>query len=161
MKRLVIALALVFVVSATAPDASGQRRRRARGAASLSNSLKDTLVRLERGAWAAWSVKNPKYFRTFLADDAFNNGRDGVEDKEQIIRAVADNPCQIKSHAFLEDTFKVTAVDDDTAFLTYKAMQDYVCDGKPGPSPVWVTTLYVRRGGKWLNMFYQETEAAQ
>lgn len=157
MKRFVIALLLVAAVAAAASPASGQRRR---GARSVS-SLKDTLVKLEKGAWDAWRNKSPIYFRRFLADDAFANGREGIEDKAQIMRSVAQNPCRIRGYSFDEDSFKVTEVGEDAAFLTYKATQDYVCDGRPGPSPIWVTTLYVWRTGRWQNMFYQETEAAR
>ena len=46
----------------------------------------------------------------------------------------------------------------DTALLTYRAEQDTVCNGIAVPSPVWVSSLYVKRGGHWLNALYQQSK---
>jgi hypothetical protein len=39
--------------------------------------------------------------------------------------------------------------------VTYRAEQDTVCGTARVPSPVWATSLYVKRAGKWLNVLYQ------
>ncbi len=47
--------------------------------------------------------------------------------------------------------------ENKTAILTYKAMQDGTCDGKTLHASVWATSIYVKRGGKWVSNFHQET----
>jgi opacity protein-like surface antigen len=153
MKRILAAAALAVLFAA---PALGQKSDKGAGG---GDAVKSTLVALEKQAWAAWSKKDANFFRTFLAEDAVNNGRGGVENKEQIIRDVADSKCEVKGYALDDGSFKVTMLDADAAILTYRATQDFVCDGKPGPTPVWVSAVYVRRGGKWKNMLYHETQA--
>jgi hypothetical protein len=48
-------------------------------------------------------------------------------------------------------------IDPTTAALTYRAEQSTICGGKPVPSPVWVTSIYAKRGKRWLNVLYQQT----
>jgi len=49
----------------------------------------------------------------------------------------------------------------DVALLTYRYAHDAVCGGNPEASPLWASTVYVKRGGKWLIAFHQEIPAAQ
>ena len=48
-------------------------------------------------------------------------------------------------------------LDTETALLTYWEEQDAVCN-KPVPSPCWVSSLYMKRGDKCLNVSYQQTQ---
>ena len=64
--------------------------------------------------------------------------------------------CVVKSYAV--DNFKVMRFDANTAVLTYRAEQDTTCNGNPVPSPVWVNSLYVKRGNRWLNAVYQQSQ---
>jgi hypothetical protein len=70
-----------------------------------------------------------------------------------------DPNCIVKSYAL--DNIKVTMVNKDTALLTYRYSHDTICKGKQEPSPVWASTLFVKRGKSWLQMFHQETNAEQ
>jgi hypothetical protein len=47
--------------------------------------------------------------------------------------------------------------DANAALLTYHAAQDTTCGGKVVPSPVWASSLYIKRGDKWFNAAYQQT----
>jgi hypothetical protein len=48
----------------------------------------------------------------------------------------------------------------DTAALIYRAEQDTTCGGVKVPSPVWATSVFVRRDGRWQNFLYQHSAAA-
>jgi hypothetical protein len=50
-------------------------------------------------------------------------------------------------------------LNQDVAILTFSATQDATCGGAAEPSPVWASTVFVKRGGKWLAAFHQETPA--
>jgi hypothetical protein len=51
----------------------------------------------------------------------------------------------------------LTVFDANTALLNYWAEQDTTCNGNAVPSPAWVSSLYVRRGERWVNALYQQT----
>lgn len=48
---------------------------------------------------------------------------------------------------------------DDVALLTYRATQDGSCGGQALPGALVVSSVYVRRGGSWMNAAYHETPA--
>jgi hypothetical protein len=48
--------------------------------------------------------------------------------------------------------------DANTALLIYHAAQDTTCRGIAVQIPVWATSLYIRRGDRWFNVFYQQTQ---
>ncbi len=79
----------------------------------------------------------------------------GVTNKAQGIKALAD--CEVKS--FSLDNFKFLMLDKNSALITFTGMQDAVCNGKTIPATVRASSVYVKRGGKWLNALYMETPA--
>jgi hypothetical protein len=76
--------------------------------------------------------------------------------KATVVRGVGSPICEVKSYEV--DRFKLTVFDPNTPVLTYHAAQDTTCGGKPVPSPVWVSSLYVKRNGRWLNALYQQSQ---
>jgi hypothetical protein len=50
-------------------------------------------------------------------------------------------------------------INKDAALITFTGMQDAVCGGKTQPATVRASSLYVKRNGKWLNVFYTEVPA--
>jgi hypothetical protein len=119
--------------------------------------LKETLINLEKQSWEAWKNRDGKFFQLFLADDHVEVGSNGLTNKARVVAGVASPVCVVKSYAV--DSFELTTFDTNTALLTYHAEQDTTCGGSAVPSPVWVSSLYVRRGGRWLNALYQQTQA--
>jgi hypothetical protein len=43
--------------------------------------------------------------------------------------------------------------------MTYAATQDATCEGKKQTGNVFATSIWQKKGGKWLSPFHQETEA--
>jgi hypothetical protein len=147
MKTLgVIALAIVALASV----AYGQREQ------ADKNALKETLVKLEKQSWEAWKERDGNFFQGFLSDDHIEVGSSGLTNKVTVVAGVASPICVVKSYTV--DKFELMVFDTNTALLTYYAEQDTTCNGKPVPSPVWVSSLYVRRDGHWLNALYQQTQ---
>lgn len=168
MKRIISTILLVLAVSplALGQTAGGQpgqgrttdkagRDQGGRGGAAV----KDQLIGLERQAWEAWKNKNGGYFQTFLSDDSIGVGAQGIARKAQIVSGISGSPCDIKGYTL--DNFDLVMLDRDAAILTFKATQEATCGGVAEPSPVWASTVYVKRGGKWQAAFHQETPAAQ
>ncbi|SRR6266404_379680 len=119
------------------------------------HTLKERLIMLEKQSWEAWQKRDGKFYQDFLTDDHLEVGGGGVGSKDEVVGFVGSPICIVKSYSV--DNFKVTVFDAKTALLTYHAKQDTTCGGKPVPSPAWASSLYVKRGKRWLNAFYQQT----
>jgi len=119
-------------------------------------TLKETLINLEKQSWEAWKKRDGKFFQEFLSDDHVEMGSSGAATKAQIVAFVASPVCIINSYSI--DRFELKMLKPDIALLTYHAAQDTTCSGVAVPSPAWASSLYVKRGDRWLNAFYQQTQ---
>ena len=146
MKTLTV---IIVLLVAFAPVARGQREQ-------ANGALKETLVRLEKQSWEAWQKRDGKFFEEFLSEDHVEVGFGGLTNKATVVAGVDSPICVVKSYSV--DKFELTVFDKNTALLTYHAVQDTSCGGNAVPSPVWVSSLYVKRRDHWLNAFYQQTQ---
>lgn len=147
MKRLTLIGLIIVVLANFAPAQKVQ---------SHDDDVKGTLVELERKSWAAWKNRDGEFFRQFLSDDHVEVGFGGVTNKAFVVAGVASPVCIVKSYAIAK--FQLVTFNANTALLTYHAEQDTTCNGQSVPSPVWVSSLYVKRQGRWLNALYQQTQ---
>ena len=117
--------------------------------------LKEHLISLEKQSWEAWKNRDGKFFQDFLSDDHVEVGFSGVAGKADIVSFVGSPVCTVKSYEL--DHFELKMLDKNTALLTYREAQDTLCH-KPVPSPCWVSSLYMKRGQRWLNVLYQQSQ---
>jgi uncharacterized protein (TIGR02246 family) len=148
MKRFIMTLTLVAVAQTFTP---AQARRH--------NSVGAEIVALEKRAFEAWKNKDKRFFEENMSEDGQYIDQNGVGGKAQYVRAIIDNDCTINGYEL--DNTKVTILGRDAALLTYKYTYDIICAGKPEAGLLWSSTVYVKRGGKWLIAFHQEIPAAQ
>ncbi len=148
MKRSIIALALLTLV---VTFALGQIKR--------NNLVEAQVVALEKRAFEAWKNKDRKFFEEHMSAAGQYLDADGVGGKPQYVKAIIDNNCTVSSYSL--DKTKVTMLSKDVALLTYRYANDVVCGGNREPSPLWASTVYVKRGDKWLIAFHQEIPAAK
>jgi uncharacterized protein (TIGR02246 family) len=148
MKRSIIALALLTLV---VTSALGQTKR--------NDSVETQIVALEKAAFEAWKNKDKKFFEDHMSEAGQYLDLNGVGGKAQYVKAIIDNNCTVSRYS-LENT-KVRMLSNDVALLTYRYAHDAVCGGNPEASPLWASTVYVKRGDKWLIAFHQEIPAAQ
>jgi hypothetical protein len=121
--------------------------------------LKERLVKLENQSWEAWKNRDAKFFQDFLSDDHAEVGFSGVATKADVVAFVGSPVCQVKTYTV--DHFEMKLLDKNTALLTYRAEQDTTCNGKAVPSPCWVSSLYMKRGERWVNVLYQQSQVAK
>ena len=128
--------------------------------AAPSRSERDqTLVQeLETHSRVAWKGHDYKFFAGFLSDDHVEIHSYGITGKAAVVAGVRSPACQVQAYSL--GPFTAARVAADAILLTYRAEQDTSCGGQKVPSPVWATSLYVKRGGKWLNVMYQQTPLA-
>ncbi len=129
---------------------------RERRAEDSADSLETTLTRTERASWVAWQTHDGTFFQNFLSDDHVEVGTSGVATKAQVVAFVSSGACAVKSYSV--NHFHATRFDQNTALLTYRAEQQTTCGAVAAPSPTWVSSLFVRRNGKWVNALYQHTQ---
>lgn len=116
---------------------------------------KDALVALEKTGWDAWKARDPKAFGDILSDKSVGfSPATGRQDKAAMIKSFTEAKCEVKSYSFSDE--QMSMLGPDVAVLTFKAQQDYTCDGKKGPADVWASSIYVREGDKWKSYLYVE-----
>jgi len=123
------------------------------------SALKEKFIKLEKLSWEAWKNHDGKFFQDFLSDDHVEIGFSGVADKSAVVAMVSGSTCNVQSYSV--DKFRVSIFGGNTALVTYYADQTTTCNGKPAPRPVWASSLYQKRGDRWLNVSYQQTQTSQ
>jgi hypothetical protein len=108
----------------------------------------------EKKLWDAWKNKDTKPFKSALSPDFVMIEESGVSGKDAVMKDIPSMPCDVKS-VELSD-WKLTMLNSNTALLTYKGKADGTCGNMAIP-PVWASSLWVNRGGKWLAFSHQET----
>lgn len=126
-----------------------------RAANEPSVALQEELVQLERQSWEAWKKQDGKFFEAFLSEDHAEVGFGGLTNKGQVVAGIASGVCEVANYTL--DHFALKMLRDDVALLTYYESQETSCQGKAVPSPCWVSSLYMKRGKRWLNVLYQQT----
>ncbi len=118
---------------------------------------KEALMTLEKAGWEAWKNRDAKWTEENASDKYVGFGSTGRMDKAASIKSFKEQKCEIKSYTLSDD--QMHGAGPDVAFLTFKAAQDYTCDGKKGPENVYSASIYVREGDKWKSAFYAEAPA--
>jgi hypothetical protein len=114
---------------------------------------------LETRSWQAWQGHDAAFFEQFLSDDHVEVHAPGIAGKAAVIAGVRSPACVVKTYAL--GPISSTRVSADAFLLTYRAEQDTSCGSQRVPSPVWATSLYARRDGRWVNVMYQHTPVAR
>ncbi len=149
MKSLLLVCAvLASIISASSGEAQSKP-------VTGDPALLETLTRLEKASWEAWQKRDGAFFQTFLSADHVEVGLGGPTDKATVVAGVASPACVVKNYDV--DQFTARAFNADTAVLTYHARQETTCNGVQVPSPVWTSSLYIKRAGRWQNALYQQT----
>jgi len=112
----------------------------------------------ERQVWDAIKAKNWDAFGGLLAEDFVYVSPEGVANKAQTVEG-------IKKYDLTEYTItdvRFVKVDADLAVIAYTSNEKGSYDGKPTPGkPVHNSSAWVNRGGKWVNVYHQESEAVE
>jgi hypothetical protein len=119
-------------------------------------SADEALVRdLESKSWIAWKNKDARFFEWFLADDHVEVHGYGIVGKSTVVEGIRSSACVVQSYSI--GPLSVITVSPDSILVTYRAEQETLCGIAKVPSPVWATSLYARRSGRWVNVLYQQT----
>ena len=124
---------------------------------SLSPADDKAIRELETSSWVAWKGHDAAFFERFLSDDHVEIHGYGVAGKAAVVDGVRSPACVVQSYSL--GLLSLTRVSADTVLVTYRAEQNTACVQTKVPSPVWASSLYARRAGRWVNVLYQHTPA--
>jgi hypothetical protein len=120
--------------------------------------LKAHIIELDIAAWNNWKNKDVASFRAGTIEEFVSISSDGISTKEEMT-TTAFVDCNVKSFS-LQD-IEMIKLTKKAVLLTYTATQDAECGGTQLSPKVLGSVSYVKRGGKWMEAFYMETEVTK
>jgi hypothetical protein len=116
----------------------------------------DDVVALEKRTWELWQKHDKKGFAALMDNDFIAIDTHGVAAKAQ---NVADIDNLIKESYELSD-FQIHPISAGVVLLTYQAKLKGMYKGERIDGTYFVSSVWAKRQGKWLNVLYHETKAA-
>lgn len=147
-RRIAILSSIVVVVFAAA------------WARAQTAELEKTLVANERAVNEAVAKGDAAAFSQHVAKDAWSI--DSTMGRMPVADFVKEMPEMVKDMKLTSWDItepKLMPIDANNAVLTYKWVGSGTYKGEPIPSPVWASTVWSKRGGKWMAVFHQESLA--
>ncbi|HWT03582.1 MAG TPA: nuclear transport factor 2 family protein [Pyrinomonadaceae bacterium] len=135
-------------VSDPPPAGAARKAPPAAGPKSTEPAADDPVAR-EKQVWAAIKTGDYDRFAGFLAEDQIEVFGWGVNDKAASVKGIQEADL---SSAVLSD-FKTVKVDDDAVVVTYLIKGGGVLP----PTGSRGSTVWVKRDGKWLAVYHQDT----
>lgn len=122
--------------------------------AENNQAIENDLKAKEQAAWQAFKDKNAKAFGDILTDDAINiAGGMMQKGKQEIVKGM--DGCTVNNFSLSD--FSFLWIDKDAVIITYTGTQDATCGGQKQPGKVLASSVWQKKGGKWLSSFHQET----
>lgn len=121
----------------------------------MSQLLLEDVVRLETAVWQALADGDAAADRRLLSDDFIGVYPTGFADRKSHVEQLVDGPT-IASFA-LRDARMLT-VSESAVILSYRAeFERPTAAGVSEVESMYVSSLWCRRDGAWLNVFSQDT----
>lgn len=122
-------------------------------AKSASNEA--AITDLERSAWEAYKNKQADAFKKLMSKDYYGEYAEGIKnlDKEVADMAKAD----LRDYSLAD--MKVIFPSADVAVITYKSTIQQNSEGKDMSGTYNSGSIWVKKGGKWLEVFHTEVKA--
>ena len=163
MKKVVWTLGMLVLTSgiARAQDvnelaATAQAAQPARATADHS-ALEKALIANENKINEAVAKGDKAAFSALITADAWSV--DGMGAMKVSDFAATLDQMKVKTWKISDE--KIAWVDANTAIVTYKWTGSGTYQGQPFPPVTYASTVWTKKGDKWLAAFHQESEAAK
>jgi hypothetical protein len=125
--------------------------------ASSHAAIEKQLLANERAVNDAVAKNDMKAFHALVSSDAIGVDSGGITkiNNPEFDKMMA----QAKIQSWNIDSTQFQWIDDSTVVMMYKWTGKGTFAGQPIPSPVWTSTVWTNKGGKWTAIFHQETAA--
>jgi Domain of unknown function (DUF4440) len=135
--------------------ASKPRESQPFGSVSTDSGLNDMFQAKIKAEWDALKNKDKKAYGELLADDyqGVEVDNQGERTKIQALNELANG--NVSNYTFWG--FKLIPLGPDAAFVIYEVNLQFPPRSVVRFSRVYITELWVKRGGQWKELHYQET----
>jgi ketosteroid isomerase-like protein len=116
------------------------------------------LVQKERGQWEALKARDTTAFARLMGDGVVDVDVSGARRTSPASTARYVLGCETTSYRLTD--LRIVHV-GDAAIVTYTANIAATCWGQKAPSPLYVMTVYARRGANWMPIAHSETPASR
>jgi hypothetical protein len=111
---------------------------------------------MERRAWEAVKARDSKSFSGLFAEDGMMTDNGGIITRATFFQTLPD----LVISDYTLTNIKVMMIDKDSALITYTANVKGSYKGQAFPDkPTYTSTVWAKRGGKWMAVYHQETMA--
>jgi hypothetical protein len=143
----VFAFALLLVCSAVAQTGGNDQ------------AVTKELLGMERQFWEAWKNNDVKPYEEHTAAGSFGISVEGLGMRDEMLQQMKSqpNPCKVNSYTVDDASARVMNLGNEKYLVAYQATVDAVCGGQKIPDTWWVSTIWEKKGGKWMALFHQET----
>ncbi|HEX5707779.1 MAG TPA: nuclear transport factor 2 family protein [Pyrinomonadaceae bacterium] len=162
MKRLLLPCALFALAlsaascAAPAPSNNANQTANTNAATPTPSPASVDFAERDRQVYDAIKRKDWDAFAAFIGDDYMLVVSDGVHDRATLLEGV--KTIDIAEISFSD--FKTVNADPDVRVVTYTTRAKGTMDGAPLPEgPMYESSVWVNREGKWLAAYHQETAA--
>jgi hypothetical protein len=121
-------------------------------------AVEKTIVANEQKISDAFTKKDIATLKTLIGDDGFGTDMTGTNSITEMYKQLPTMDMKITEQVMSD--FKYVWVNPTTVVLTYTWRGKGTMMGQPVPSPTYGSTVYTKRGEKWVAVFHQETAAA-
>ena len=116
--------------------------------------FEQTLLSLEHRGWEAVVRQDWGALKGLMADDfRAVSCRGGRSSRAEFLAALA----HLRLRSYELDQVSVLRLSEEAAVLTYRATADLAAGARSWRETMWVSQTWVLRGGRWVNVLYQET----
>ncbi len=118
-----------------------------------SSAGENAVVGMERQFFSAWQAKSLEAVEKNVAAEGVSWSEWGIFDKAAQLanQKAANSNCTVGSFEMRD--VRVLRVSGDSVMVLYTAHQDALCGGSAAPSPVANSSLWTKRGGRWVNVY--------
>jgi hypothetical protein len=123
----------------------------------LDNMNLEGLIELETKVWDALRRGDAEADRHLLAEDFLGVYPSGFANRSDHVGQLTNGPTVAEFE--LRDA-RLMLLSDSDALLSYRADWRRLSGGEPGPrESMYISSLWTRRAGEWVNVFSQDTPA--
>ena len=116
-----------------------------------------TIVANENKISDAFTKKDIATLKTLIADDSYGTDMMGTNSIAEMYKQLPTMDMKITEQHMTD--YKYVWVNPTTVVLTYTWSGKGTMNGQPVPSPAYASTVYTKRGDKWVAVYHQETTA--
>jgi len=149
MKKQFILFCVTLIVAAPVCFAQASPAKPAK-----STSDQTAITDLENSAWESYKNKQADAFRKLMSKDYHGTYAEGIKnlDREDADMAKTD----LRDYSLAD--MKIIFPSDEVAVITYKATIQQTSEGKDMSGTYNSGSIWVKKSGKWLEVFHTEAK---